>query len=354
MIEEYFNAVFKTTPAITNKTAGRVNLMGEHTDYNGGMALPTALPLGLTVALRPRRDRTIRIVSKKFDGIIETDLSTNHHDGWAGHAVGSIVYANREGLIDCGADLAIDATVPDGAGLSSSAALVVSIIKAARDLNKSLLSDQEVAVLARRVENEFVGVPCGIMDQMAVALTHQGQALALDTKSLRYRHIALPADYHLAVVHSGQYRKLTDGRYAARKAECDRARDLLDVKDLCLLDDETLDRTMSLPQPFGKRARHCAIEHRRTRSAAIALEAGATERFGRLMVESHASMRDDFEMSLPEIDALVDSAISHGAVGARLTGGGFGGCIVACVRKEKLVDWRMRLQADHPQSYFVC
>lgn len=354
MLEKRFNDLFGRQPSITNFTPGRVNLIGEHTDYNGGMVLPTALKLGISIAFSPSANLTSRIASDRFDDFIEITENESRRGDWSDYALGAIKYAQKAGFIEYGADIYIKSTLPDGAGLSSSAALIVGILKAARELAQSSMSDRDIAVLARRVENEFIGMPCGIMDQMAVAVANQRQAIALNTKSLNYDVIDLPSAYHIAVVHSGQHRKLSDGRYADRKHECDQARALLGTEDLCLLDDEQLKMLERLPEPISRRAMHCATEHRRTVKASEALKAQNMDSFGALMKQSHLSMRDDFEMSLPEIDRLVESASNLGAIGARLTGGGFGGCIVACVRNEILKKWQDALLAEHPNARIIC
>ncbi len=353
MIEDLFAKAFAKRPTATARAPGRVNLIGEHTDYNGGMVLPTALGVGLEAALAPRDDAAVRIASDRFAGLAEAGLTTPAHGAWSDYALGAVIYAQRAGYLAGGADLYVLSSIPDGAGLSSSAALIVATLKAARDAGGADASDVEIAQLARRVENEFISMPCGIMDQMAVAVAREGQAIALDTKTLAYDLIDLPSKYDMTVIHSGCHRKLSDGRYAARKHECDAAQAALGGGDLCLLTDAMLDKAAALADPLARRARHCASEHRRTVKAAAALKAGDIAAFGALMNESHISMRDDFEMSLPAIDALVESAVAFGAVGARLTGGGFGGCIVACVEKDKVPAWREKLLAAHPAAYAV-
>jgi len=354
MIIDAFKKAFGTTPFATNYTPGRVNLLGEHIDYNGGLVLPTALPIGIETALSPRTDNKVRIASDRFEGIVEFDLSSSQPGHWGNYVLGAVKYASRPGLLKAGADVMVLSTMPDGGGLSSSAALIVSIFKTARDISGVKISDSDIAVLARKVENDYIGVPCGIMDQMAVAIAKQGEALALNTKTLAYDLIDLPTNYHMAVIHSGVQRKLSEGRYAVRKEECDIAKKLLGRDDICLVGDAELQRIESFPDPISKRARHCVREHRRAVNAALALKASDIETFGRLMDESHLSMRDDFEMSVPQIDALVASAKEEGAIGARLTGGGFGGCIVACVEKEDLDQWATSLLARHLDAYFIC
>ncbi|MEL7488973.1 MAG: galactokinase, partial [Pseudomonadota bacterium] len=331
MTDETQAAFFGGASPSLGEAPGRVNLIGEHTDYNGGMALPMALPVGLRAYLAPRRDEMIRIASDRFDGVIERSLEANKSDDWADHAVGAVIEANASNLLSGGADVFIKSTIPDGAGLSSSAALIVAVLKAARAVSGASADDKDIATRARRVENNYIGMPCGIMDQMAVAIARRGQAIALDTKTLAYDVVDAPDGFRFAVIHSGERRRLSDGRYAARKTECDAVRDAVGNPDICLLTDEELEYALALPTPLNKRARHCVSEHQRTRRAATALADGDYATVGALMNESHLSMRDDFEMSLPTIDALVADAVEFGAVGARLTGGGFGGCIVACV-----------------------
>ncbi len=339
----------------TGTAPGRVNLIGEHIDYNGGMVLPAALSIGLEVELDLRDDMTATFRADHYNDVAEraTDEAASGH--WSDPALGALHQARKLGLIEAGADIAIRSTIPEGSGLSSSAALIVAILKAARQVagNKTgALSDTDIAVEARKVENDFMGVPCGIMDQMAVALAPPGSAMALDTQSLEFELVALPEAHDVMVVHSGLTRKLTDGRYGARKGECDAAKAHFGTDDLCHLDPAMI-AASSLADPVRKRALHCASEHRRVLTAIEALKSGEMGALGAVMNESHVSMRDDFEMSLPEIDALVCDARELGALGARLTGGGFGGCIVALVDRSQRAIWLEELLAKHPQARFI-
>ena len=354
MIAETFENVFKAAPTTTLFTPGRVNLIGEHTDYNGGMVLPTAIDLGPTVALKPRSDSQIRISSDKFETVAERSLSDRAGDNWSDYVTGAVIFANEAGLLKGGADIAIETTLPFGAGLSSSAAIIVCILKIGRELSGQDISDTDIAVLARRVENEFIGMPCGIMDQMAVAIARPGQALALDTDSLNFDLVDLPADYHMAVVHSGQFRQLSEGRYKIRKEECDVIKKFLGRDDICRMSDAEYTSLSGLPDHIQRRAKHCMSDHRRTVEASKLLAEEKMQAFGRLMIESHASQRDDFEISLPPVDRLVDDAVKLGALGARQTGGGFGGCIVACVHNDKLESWTENLLSRHAEAFYVC
>lgn len=336
----------------TARAPGRVNLIGEHTDYNGGMVLPAPLSIGIEATLAMRDDSAVAVTSNHYDAPAICDLTDDAVGEWTDTAVGAVREANALGLLRGGANLDIVSTMPECAGLSSSAALIVAVLKAARMAANADLSDVEIAVAARRVENNYMGVPCGIMDQMAVTLATPGTAMALDTKSLDFQILPLPSDVEMIVLHSGITRKLSDGRYAERKLECDMAKRHFQTEDLCLLDLNTV-RAARLQPVLAKRLNHLVSEHQRVQKAVIALTEGNVREFGDLMVQSHKSMRDDFEMSLPEIDALVESAVSHGALGARLTGGGFGGCIVACVEAAKRAPWLDQIAKDHPAARFV-
>lgn len=340
------------TAVYTAHAPGRVNLIGEHTDYNGGMVLPAALAIGMEVTLAPRADSAVAVSSSAYDAPAIRDLADDAVGDWSDPCVGAIREANTLGLLKGGATLDIVSTIPEGSGLSSSAALIVAILKAARKAVADGPGDVDLAIAARRVENHYMGVPCGIMDQMAVALATPGTAMALDTRTLIYGLVPLPADHEMVVIHSGLTRKLTDGRYAARKQECDAAKRYFGTENLCQLDWEAV-RSSDLAETPKKRTLHCVSENARVHTAINALQAESIEAFGKAMNESHASMRDWFEVSLPEIDALVDSAVELGALGARLTGGGFGGCIVACVAKSARNDWLVALLDRHPQARFI-
>lgn len=336
----------------TGSARGRVNLIGEHTDYNGGMVLPCALSVGLEVTLIPRKDEAVAVDSSDYETPSIRNLSDDAVGDWSDAAVGAARIANALGLVAGGATISIRSTIPQGSGLSSSAALIVAILKAAREHAESELSDVDLAIAARQVENEYMGVPCGIMDQMAVALATPGTAMALDTKALAYELVALPSTHEMVVVHSGVTRKLTDGRYKERKLECDVAKAHFGTEDLCLLDLRPVEQADLAEHP-KKRTLHCVTEHQRVLAATHALDKGEMVGFGELMNQSHASMRDWFEMSVPPIDALVADAVELGALGARLTGGGFGGCIVACVENAAREEWLAALLARHPDAHFI-
>ena len=351
-IASLFQNQFGRVPEGTHFSPGRVNLIGEHTDYNGGAVLPAVLGLGLHIAISRRVDDRLRIVSDGFGVAVTRTLDEAAHSHWTDYALGALVAAKAKGWIDGGADVAIHSNLPVGSGLSSSSALIVGLLKMLRNLCGANVSDAEIAQLARSVEADFIGVPCGIMDQMVIATAPQGNALFLDTHTMERTLLVLPKDPVFVVLHSGVRRKLSDGHYKIRKEECDRAKHELGRGDLCrasLSDLSHLTDTVA-----RRRANHCVSEHVRTKAASKALGLGDYQQFGALMMDSHASMRDDFEITTPEIDALVDDAVQQGALGARMTGGGFGGCVVALVPEDRLSDWRETVLARHPKARWVC
>lgn len=339
----------------TSHAPGRVNLIGEHTDYNGGMVLPAALSVGLEITLTPRDDGRVEAMSNQFDTASVRPIDDGANGDWSDPIVGAVQEAARLGLSEAahsGCTVEVHSDIPVGAGLSSSAALIVAVLKALRSDGGAERSDVDIAKDARRVENDYLDVPCGIMDQMAVALARPGTAMALDTRDLSHRLVQLPRDHAMVVLHSGVTRKLTEGRYAERKEECDAAKAHFGTDDLCLLDPDVVQEAELADAP-RKRALHCTTEQRRVLAAIAAMESGNVEALGVAMNESHVSMRDLFEMSLPPIDALVATAVAEGAVGARLTGGGFGGCIVACVAESGREGWLERVLAQHPDAGYI-
>jgi len=334
-----FHELFGVSPDVVAHAPGRVNLIGEHTDYNDGFVLPVAIPLRTEVQLRRRADRRVRAWSTAFAGDrpVTFDLDVAERSGdWADY-LRAIVSVLRERGVTAGADIRIDSRVPHGSGLSSSAALLVAAARAFRDAFGLSIDDREIAILARRAENDFVGAPVGIMDQIACSLAEERAALLLDTRSVTYSRVPLPPDAGLLVVDSGVRHAHATGAYRARREECERAARILGVpalRDVTLGD---LDRIARLPPPLDRRARHVVTENARVLEAADALESGDLRRAGELFTASHASMRDDFEVSVPEVDALAAAAAAQpGVFGARLTGGGFGGSIVALVQPEHL------------------
>ena len=345
-----FEARFGTPPEVTAFAPGRVNLLGEHTDYNGGFVLPMPLRLGTAMAAgRGGAPGKLRVASANFDSEDLRDLTENATNAWSDYVLGS--FRNAPGLDDtAGLTAMVASNLPMGAGLSSSAAIEVCSLRIADLLFGTRTDPVDMAKLARRVENEFVGMPCGIMDQFAVSAGEVGQALFLDTRSLQHRPVPLPAGYGFLVVHSGAAHKLTDGGYATRVAECRAACEALEVEMLSDLTLADMDRIAALEAPLGRRARHVVTENDRVQRGAAALEGGDLAEFASLMIASHHSQSAEYNVSLPEIDQLVDGALSAGAIGARLTGGGFGGSIVALVANDAAQGIGDALAARFPKA----
>ncbi|MEL7130457.1 MAG: galactokinase, partial [Pseudomonadota bacterium] len=308
---------------------------------------------GANVALGPSTGKVDRIVSNGFGDGVSRHPGAPKQDHWADYAAGAIEKARQLGLISTCVDIAISSNVPGGAGLSSSAALVTAILRAASGLAGMSTDPETLAHAARAVENDYIGVPCGIMDQLAVGLCDFGEALALNTKTGLYTKIPIPNGWAFAVFHSGVHRKLSDGRYEERFRECADAADLLNVSHLSLLSDDRLSDAAKLLPNLAARTRHVVSDHRRTISAIDAMHRADMLAFAKLMNESHRSYAVDFAASTPEIDTLVSTALVEGASGARLTGGGFGGCIVALMPKESAADIIRRIEVASPSARFL-
>ncbi len=328
-----FQSLFGRLPTVTAEAPGRVNLIGEHTDYNGGFVLPTAIPQVTRTELAPRSDRTVRAWSNATADGTETltyDLGLETPGrGWLDYLQGVTRILCGEGHLVSGFDVRIDSNVPLGSGLSSSASLTVSLMRALRTAFALALDDVQIARIGQRVENEFVGAMVGIMDPMAASLADRGTALYLDARSLEYERVPLPTGADLVVLNSGVSHRHAAGDYNTRRAECEKACALMGVRQLRDLGLKDVARAMALAQPLGRRARHVITENDRVRQAVAAMRAGDLKQLGELFYASHASMRDDYQVSIPEIDLIVELARADGAVyGARLTGGGFGGSVV--------------------------
>jgi len=344
---QLFEQAFGAKPARVTLTPGRVNLLGEWVDFSGGLVLPMALPLKVKIAASPNFTNEDVIVSEGFDGEARYHLEAPADKHWSDYVRGALQLARKKGWASGGFNVALSSDVPPGSGLSTSAAVTVGTLRAARSGSSAAPDTTEIAVMARTVENDFIGVPCGIMDQMAVAHTDRGQVLMLETENLYFRVMDLPYGWHVAVIHSGVSRKLADGRYAERREECLSAAKAMGIDLLCHGD---LIAARDLPEPLGARARHVISEDIRTRAAQDALESGDRNLFGELMIKGHNSIRDDFEIVPDEVDALVSDAVRLGADGARQTGGGFGGCIVALMEDGTQDAWWEKLSAKHPAA----
>ena len=340
---------FSSRPAEAAAFApGRVNLIGEHTDYNDGFVLPMAIEEGICAAFARRSDTVLRVYASDIGETREIDLTGlrgpgQRVRGWFRYAAGVAWAMQSAGAALGGVDIAIASNLPSGAGLSSSAAfeLAVSrVLSAARDMPWDA---RDAARLAQRAEHEFAGVACGIMDQMVVACARDGKALLLDCRSLESEDVALPSSVRIVIMNSGVRRALITSAYNDRRASCERAaaavRELRpDVRALRDVDSALLGRAKaSMDETTFRRASHVVAENARPAMLARALRAGDLVAAGRLMHDSHASLRDLYDVSCPELDALVAaSSAQGGCYGARLTGAGFGGCAIALVDTERV------------------
>ncbi|RKT19149.1 galactokinase [Streptomyces sp. 1114.5] len=317
---------------------GRVNLIGEHTDYNLGFVLPIALPQTVRAQAARREDGLLRLWSaqgRELEVLRVEELAPGTVPGWAGYPAG-VVWALREaGHQVGGADIRLDSDVPSGAGLSSSAALECVVAAAYNDLYELGRTAPELALLAQRAENAFVGVPCGIMDQMASMCCRPGAALFLDSRDLTSRQVPVDlagAGLALLVLDTRVKHDLGDGAYAALRAGCERAAALLGLPALRSLDPSGLAAALDrLPTELRPLVRHVVTENARVEAAVAHLDAGDLPALGPILTAGHASLRDDFRVSCPETDLAVEAAVAAGAHGARMTGGGFGGSVIALV-----------------------
>jgi galactokinase len=320
---------------------GRVNLIGEHTDYNDGFVMPLAIDRQVAVCGAARADDVLRIRSLQRGETVEiADLDGARRNGWPAYPAGVAWALRQAGHAIGGADLAIDSSLPAGAGLSSSAALECAVGRALADLHGVSLEPVQLAILAQRAENQFVGVPCGIMDQLAATAGRAGHALFIDVRALAIRPVPFDpgaAGLALLVVDTRTRHQLTDGGYADRRAACERAAARLGVPALRDVPFESLERELArLDDPvLVRRARHVVSEDERVLRAIDLLEAGQVAAIGPLLTASHASLRDDFEVSCAELDLGVDTALATGALGARMIGGGFGGSLLALVPRDR-------------------
>jgi galactokinase len=349
-----FASYFGKAPEHRAAAPGRVNLIGEHTDYNGGFCMPTVLPLHTQVWLAARSDQEVRLASDAQEGEVAayTIGEETPASGWVDYIAGVTWALRRGGSGPGGFDMLITSDVPVGKGLSSSAALEVAVLRGLRSAFSLQLSDLDVALLAHAAETQFVGAPVGVMDQMVCSLGKDGCAFFLDAASREFNYIPLPADTSLRVIDSGIAHNHATGDYRTRRRECEDAARLLKVETLRDLTSEDLPRINALPEPLNRRARHVVTEDTRVLDAVDALRAGDLRKVGALLRASHASLRDDFQVSLAEIDWLVATANDDPDVlGARLTGGGFGGAILLLCRPGAPPDTAQRVVTRYHERY---
>ncbi|HEU4969946.1 galactokinase [Sphingomonas sp.] len=340
-VKAAFAERFGGEPDLIAQAPGRVNLIGEHTDYNDGFVLPLAIDRGTVVAAR-RAGSEITVYAADFDAEDRFTFAERIDDAgpgdWRNYVRGMIAMLVELEMAPQGMELAIAGDVPQGAGLSSSASLEVAVGLAVASLAGAEIDPTLLAQLAQRAENEFAGCACGIMDQLVSARAEPEQALLIDCRSLECQPVPLPEHAAVLIVHSGVERGLVDSAYNERRRQCEQAAGHFGVLALRDAEEAQLASAEDLDELARMRARHVVTENARTLGAAEALAAGDMARLGRLMAESHASMRDDFEITVPAIDALVTILQREIGTegGARMTGGGFGGCVIALLPQERV------------------
>jgi len=367
-VKTSLKTVLGSLPTHIIQAPGRVNLIGEHTDYNDGFVLPCAINYQTVVAAAKRDDNVVRVVSVDYDNAVDefdiTETITFQQDKmWANYIRGVVKCLLGRGYQFGGLDIAVSGDVPQGAGLSSSAALEVVIGQTFKVLYSLEISQDEIALNGQQAENEFVGCNCGIMDQLISAEGQEKHALLIDCRSLETRRVSMPEDMVVVIINSNKKRGLVDSEYNARRTQCEEAARLFGVT---ALRDVTIEQFNSkvdeLDTLVAKRARHVITENARTVEAAEALSAGDIKRMGKLMAQSHASMRDDFEITVKEVDTLIDivkTAVGEQG-GVRMTGGGFGGCVVALVPPTLVDDVITAVEAQYEaatglkESIYVC
>ena len=356
--------------SVTTRAPGRVNIIGEHTDYTGGFVFPMAIELGVTARVSLRDDNIISISSNQMPDTVQFELSELNPEsdlGWASYVAGSIWSVNRHYPIGSGLDISLEADLPLGAGMSSSAAVECSVILALAKLFDIQVPKRELAQWAKDAENLFVGVPTGSMDQVASFFGKAGHALFFDTRDDLILEIPInlaDQDMVFAVIDTRVKHALIDGGYAARRADCELASELLQVNFLRDVTDLNLAisklETNNTPPRVIRRLRHVVTENQRVLEAVEALNTNNLMLLGNLMSASHVSLRDDFEVSCPELNLAVETAVSEGALGARMMGGGFGGSAIALISSENVssltdavTDAFMRAGFTSPMVYLV-
>lgn len=338
-----FEEQFGYAPAGVWSAPGRVNLIGEHTDYNEGFVLPFAIDRRTYAAVGLRPDQVARISSSFTGEVVEFEISQIQREtvsGWSGYPLGVAWSLVQAGAKPQGFDLYVDSNVPVGAGLSSSAAIECSVALALNDLWGSGFSRSVLAKVGQRAENEIVGAPTGIMDQTASLFGEVDHAVFLDCRSLQAKATPLALrenGLEILVMDTRVAHRLTDGGYAARRQSCEEAAKVLGVTSLRDVTAENLEASKDLlDDVVYKRARHVVTENERVVKTVELLSTSGPKAIGQLMIESHASMRDDFQISISELDVAVETAIAEGAIGARMTGGGFGGAAIALIDSSKV------------------
>lgn len=358
-LSEAFQNLYGGQPRIF-RAPGRVNLIGEHTDYNNGLVMPAAIDFSTWVAIAPRNDRKIVIRSESFSEAAEFNLDNKPTRGqghWSDYPFGVAAKLEQAGHRLCGANLMVHSEVPIGSGLSSSAAIEVATGLALLDNSEASIDRLELAQICQRAEHEFVGMRCGLMDQFIACFGQAGHALMLDCRSLEYRMLPLPEDVKLVVCNTMVKHELATSEYNARRSECEEGVRLLalrlscvrSLRDITVADLQRYEHELS--EVVRKRCWHVVSENARVIEASSSLGRADLTTFGKLMSESHRSLRDDYEVSCEELDLMVDlSKQAEGVFGARMTGGGFGGCTVNLVKSEHVESFKRRVASGYAES----
>lgn len=359
-----FTDIFEVPGEALFFSPGRVNLIGEHTDYNGGMVFPCAITFGTYAVVSKRTDSCMRLFSNNFKekGIIDVALQTLHYDkkdDWANYVKGVLYFLQQEGFeIPCGLNILIEGNIPNGAGLSSSASLEVLTGTILKETFQLPISKLDIIKLSQKAENQFVGMNCGIMDQFIIGMGKKDHAIALDTGTLEYTYAPVQLKQaSIVIMNTNKQRGLTDSKYNERRAECEHAlsqlQTVVKIKNLCDLKETEFEKVQHIiTSPVErKRARHAVLENIRVKKTIAALEKNDIEEFGALMNASHISLRDDYEVTGIELDTLVESAWNQsGTIGARMTGAGFGGCAIAIVRNDDIEDFTAAVRREYTQA----
>ncbi|EBN3404839.1 galactokinase [Salmonella enterica subsp. enterica serovar Heidelberg] len=358
-----FAEIFGYPATHTIQAPGRVNLIGEHTDYNDGFVLPCAIDYQTVISCAPRDDRTVRVIAADYDNQVDefsldAPIVTHDSQQWSNYVRGVVKHLQQRNNAFGGVDMVISGNVPQGAGLSSSASLEVAVGTVFQQLYHLPLDGAQIALNGQEAENQFVGCNCGIMDQLISALGKKDHALLIDCRTLGAKAVSMPKGVAVVIINSNFKRTLVGSEYNTRREQCETgARALRDVSL------EAFNAVASELDPVvAKRVRHVLSENARTVEAASALEKGDLQRMGQLMAESHASMRDDFEITVPQIDTLVDivKATIGDQGGVRMTGGGFGGCVVALIPEDLVPAVRQAVAQQYEaktgikETFYVC
>ncbi|AJD92344.1 galactokinase [Jeotgalibacillus malaysiensis] len=362
-LKQSFISIFNESPERLFFAPGRINLIGEHTDYNGGKVFPLAITYGTYAYVKQRKDKKIRFASKNFSqsGIITTSLDhleKNNETEWVNYPIGVIRFLKESDYnIEKGFDVLFEGNIPNGAGLSSSASIEMATGVMVRELAGLSISQVELIKLCQRVENEFIGVNSGIMDQFAIGMGKQGQALWLDCDTLEFEYAPIELKHEkIVIMNTNKRRELASSKYNERRAECEQALKIIqkytNVETLGELSIEQLTDVESWLNDslLYKRVKHVVTENERTKQAYVSLKAGDLEHVGRLMNDSHQSLKEDYEVTGEELDTLAEFAQTQsGVIGARMTGAGFGGCAIAIVKTDE-VDALIKSTRRHYQS----